>query len=743
MTLKLPAFKLPSMGAKKPALAMGDTTTGLVTRADPGPATIDPHGDSGGARASRASVRLPWLSGKPFKTQIQLLGGVLALTLLVAIALVALDTRSATNLAAQVEITGDSLMHSQRVAKAVPTAVQGNPEAFKQLKDSRDRLKVNLDVLINGGAYNGRDVAASGDAIQPTLGKILEEWKRTEKNATIVLEQEKILTSFGSTLQKINAQNPLLLELTEQISALKLQTGAPAREISAAGQLVMLTQRLAKNANELLVGEGVNPETAFLLGKDTNTFRDLLDGLINGSDALRLAPARDPETVEKLNELKKSFDEFQKSVSTILSNLQRIVSAKQAEQLVFKENESLRASLASLQDLFNQELNKRTGTFTVLGLLVVVALLAAAGIAYVFYQDSELRAQESERQRQTAQRQEEEAKHINDANQAAILRLMNELQEVADGDLTVQATVSEDITGAIADSVNYTVEELRGLVARVTAASEQVAQASSQAEQTSSRLLAAATEQSREIQETGESVLSLASQINEVSHGAMESANVARQSLAAAEEGQVAVQNAISGMNEIREQIQETSKRIKRLGESSQEIGEIIELISDITEQTNVLALNAAIQAASAGEAGRGFTVVAEEVQRLAERSAEATKQIGALVRTIQTDTQDAVGAMEKSTQGVVEGAKLSDNAGQALSNIGRVSRQLAELIENISQTTSKQADSANSVAKSIQHILAVNEETTTGTQQTASSIRQLAGLAHELKNSVARFRVS
>jgi twitching motility protein PilJ len=203
------------------------------------------------------------------------------------------------------------------------------------------------------------------------------------------------------------------------------------------------------------------------------------------------------------------------------------------------------------------------------------------------------------------------------------------------------------------------------------------------------------------------------------------------------------VEDAIKGMNEIREQIQETSKRIKRLGESSQEIGEITELISDITEQTNVLALNAAIQAASAGEAGRGFSVVAEEVQRLAERSGEATKQIGALVRTIQTDTHDAVAAMEKSTQGVVEGAKLSDAAGAALSEIRRVSNRLADLIQDISSATEQQATSANGVAQNIQNILTVTEQTQQGTQQTAQSIRELSSLAEELKNSVSRFRVT
>jgi twitching motility protein PilJ len=342
-----------------------------------------------------------------------------------------------------------------------------------------------------------------------------------------------------------------------------------------------------------------------------------------------------------------------------------------------------------------------------------------------------------------AQAKEEEAKATNDQNQAAILRLMNELQEVADGDLTIHATVSEDITGAIADSVNYTVEELRGLVGRVTSTAEQVTAASTHAQEISSELLNATQQQSREIQDASATVLKMATEITDVSRSASESADVARQSVAAATQGAQAVENAIKGMGEIREQIQETSKRIKRLGESSQEIGEITELISDITEQTNVLALNAAIQAASAGEAGRGFSVVAEEVQRLAERSAEAAKQIGALVRTIQTDTHDAVAAMEKSTQGVVEGAKLSDAAGAALADISRVSNRLAELIAGISRSTEQQATSANGVANNMRSILGATQHTQEGTQQTANSIRQLSALAQELKNSVSRFRVT
>ena len=437
------------------------------------------------------------------------------------------------------------------------------------------------------------------------------------------------------------------------------------------------------------------------------------------------------------------YEQTRTQAGAILGNLQGLVSAREAQAAIVADSEPLRKGLESVQE----QLSGRAGfgplNVALLLITVAMALLGIGGLIYVYLQDQRQRAWIAEQQRLEAERQEQEAKRVNDATQAAILRLMNELQTVAEGDLTQQATVTEDITGAIADSVNYTVEELRNLVAQVQSTVTRVAETTQQVEATSTELLAASTEQLREIRDTGESVLQMASRINEVSAQAQQSAQVARQSLQAAEQGLQAVQNAIGGMNAIREQIQETSKRIKRLGESSQEIGEITELISDITEQTNVLALNAAIQAASAGEAGRGFSVVAEEVQRLAERSADATRQISALVKAIQTDTQDAVAAMERSTQGVVEGARLSDSAGTALTEIDRVSRRLADLIEQISSSTSREASLANEVADNIQHIFAVTEQTGEGTRATAQQVRELSTMAEELRQSVSRFKIA
>lgn len=684
--------------------------------------------------------QLPLIGDRPIGVQVQALLILLGFTIFVLASVIALDRRLASSVSQQIEVTGSTLMHTQRLARAAPYAVTGSRQAFEIMRDSRDRIDANIEALASGDSARG--VSATSATVQPALAKLVERWRVTQSAASTIGSQEKTLLQFGDVVRQINQATPRLLQLTEEVSSIKLERGGSVREIAATSQLAMLTQRIGRSANALVAGEGGNAEVALALGRDINLFRELNTALLQGSESLRIAPATDAETRGRLQELTKVYDEFYRSLGDALSKLQAITQAKDAEQAIVRESEPLLQEATDLQAALQKEQGERSLMFAFTILFALVALALAVLIGKVVLSDTRRRASEAERERALAQKLEAEATRTNEQNQAAILRLMNELQEVADGNLTVQATVTEEITGAIADSVNYTVEELRGLVGRINNTAEQVSTASTSARDIATRLLTASEQQSREIKNTGEKVLKMAAQINEASRSAGESAKVARNSLEAAERGQRAVYNQIAGMNEIREQIQETAKRIKRLGESSQEIGEIVELISDITEQTNVLALNAAIQAATAGEAGRGFSVVAEEVQRLADRSAEAAKQIGALVRTIQTDTQDAVTAMERSTQGVVEGTKLSDAAGTALAEIGRVSRQLTELIERIAGSTNEQAQSAGGVAQSMERILLVTDQTTQGTRQAAQSIGQLATLARELKSSVARFRV-
>jgi twitching motility protein PilJ len=722
------------MGAMQHSGAMDSS---IITEAAPSELAEYSEARVQGAAAT-AVTSLPLIGKRPVAEQQRVLSILILFGLFGIVAVTAFSLNAANQSSAQVGATGQALMQSQRLAKSVSQALVGSPQAFIEVRESADVMASTVRNLKTGEG----SLAAAPLSVQDAMGSLLPLVDRAEKNANTVIAQQKILTQVGAALRTINRQSSDLLEIAETVSSLKLQQEASPAELSAVGQLVMLTQRIGKSANEFLTMEGVSPEAVFLLGKDLNSFREIAQGLADGNQELRLPGTRDPQTKERLVALLKLYEETRTQASAILGNLQGLVSAREAQASIVADSEPLRKGLEEVQAILSRQAGFGTGTLVGLLLFASLMILGGAGFLRLYVGDQRQRAAMAESQRLEAERQEQEAKRVNDANQAAILRLMNELQTVAEGDLTQQATVTEDITGAIADSVNYTVEELRTLVSQVQGTVGRVTETTQQVEATSTELLAASTEQLREIRDTGESVLQMAGRINDVSAQAQETAQVARQSLEAAESGLRAVQNTIGGMNLLRDQIQETSKRIKRLGESSQEIGEITELISDITEQTNVLALNAAIQAASAGEAGRGFSVVAEEVQRLAERSGDATRQIAALVKTIQTDTQDAVGAMERSTQGVVEGARLSDAAGTALGDIDRVTRQLSDLIGQISTQALSEAQSANVVAANIQHIFAVTEQTGEGTRSTAQMVRELSRTAEELKQSVARFKI-
>lgn len=682
MAFKLPAFKIASR-----------SKSGGEKRA--------------AGRGAQDAVPLPLIGKLSNHAQLQILGSAAALTLLVLVAAVFLDFRTTSFGARYLELSGNLKFLTQRMTKDAGQAVLGNSTAIESLPNDKAEFERTLGILEKGD-----------DSLPPTSGaprELLDKitpviQKHLQYTQDIIDGRPGILTVFAA-VNAVDELNPILRDIAPQLA---ISGGVDsARSI----RFSLLMERISKDVTAML-GTEVKVEQIAALGSDTEEAEVLLDGF-NKSNP----------TVAKVADL---FDTYRISVEAIIGQIPQLLAAKKSMFTLFDgasvtQKGPFVTGMTELNDAYAASLSQRWTTYTMAAAVVVLLLLVAL-LTKVYMDDTRHRAFEAESNSRR--------------NQQAILLLMNEMSDLADGDLTVRATVTDDITGAIADSVNYTTDELRKLVSRVTSASDLVADAAGGAQEVTQDLLGATQKQAKELRETGEAVELITRSIQEVDHSATQSAKVARRTLEVTEQGAQAVRNAITGMDSIREQIQETAKRIKRLGESSQEIGEIVDLISDITEQTNVLALNAAIQAASAGEAGRGFSVVAEEVQRLAERSAEATKQISALVKTIQGDTQDAVAAMEKSTQGVVDGAKLSDEAGQSLREIEQVSHELADLIGSISVSTQVQTDMAQEVATTMADILRLTERTTEGTRKTADSVTELTNLASDLKGSVSGFKL-
>jgi twitching motility protein PilJ len=660
--------------------------------------------------------RVPLIGQLPVEKQYLYAGGTLIASLLLAAGFTIYGSVQLDNRAGYETRAGELKVLSQRLPLTAQQSVLGNVEAFKKLAAGKAAFESTLTDLAEGDD----EVPAASGVARDTVDKIAAQWQKYNPQVTQILAQQKSLIAMSESIKRINTLSLDMQEVSERLGSQLLESGASVRDVSKANTLAMLSQRLPKNANLLLASELIDPEVVLQLEKDTTLFRDTVQALMEG------ASGQNENNMLTLEDLGTNMGDMVEAVGSVLGNTQSLLKAKLAASNLFAGSDALMQDTSQLAQDFESVGGLGYLLASLFGVLAVASLVL---LGLVNINETKSRARKSEEE--------------NSRNQEAILRLMDELGELAEGNLTINASVTEDITGAVADSINYTVEELRSLVRGINNATVQMDQATGQAGQMSESLQRAAMRQTEEIEETSAAVVSLAQSVQQVSGNAAESARVAEQSLAAAEKGQQAVANAISSMNTLREQIQETSKRIKRLGESSQEIGEIVELISDITEQTNVLALNAAIQAASAGEAGRGFSVVAEEVQRLAERSADATKQIAAIVKTIQSDTHDTVAAMEVSTQGVVEGAKLSDAAGRTLAEIGDVSKKLAGLIADISSATQDQAESTARVAETMQDIKSISAQTSSGTQQTAESIGGMKQLAQDLKTSVAGFKLA
>jgi twitching motility protein PilJ len=590
---------------------------------------------------------------------------------------------------------------SQAMPRHAAIAVSGAPRGFDQLDNDTKRL-----------------ASLVSDAGMSLPGK-RAQWTALQESADAVLARRADIESVVGAAEFVIEHVPALQAKADELMGSTGATAAIQAFQLRASRLQQSLKSLAGSSDVTALSQSIADDLAYM--------RDVTNGLAGDASSLDIvalsAADREVALVPVISELTEI--EVQANAA--------IAAAANLGDL----DQSINALNAAAADLFANAFPVSAGGGVVSGLLATpqlsLGLVLAALLMLVFLSVIHSKAAVFER---TSVEQSQQ----NERNQQAILRLLDELGSLADGDLSVEATVTEDITGAIADSINYAIEKLRELVATINDTAILVDSAAKQTESTASHMARAAENQAAEINAATGSVVSMASSIEEVSGNAERSSDVARHSVDVAHKGGEAVRRTIDGMNTIRETIQDTSKRIKRLGESSQEIGNIVELINDIAEQTNILALNASIQASMAGEAGRGFAVVADEVQRLAERSTNATKQIEVLVRTIQADTNEAVVSMERSTTDVVGGALLAENAGAALDEIEQVSNQIANLVQNISSSARQQAGSAADVTRRTTKLKEISLQTGKATTATAAAISKLSELASQLRQTVAGF---
>jgi twitching motility protein PilJ len=619
------------------------------------------------------------------------------------------------------QMVSDLRAASYQLTSLSRDATAGNKQAFTKL----EKVVADMDqtwAQIQSTDGQTRAVLAS------QIGAYDSAWKKIKDNAGVITDNQDSIILMNDVATTLNEALPELQQEHDTIVEILLENGAPAEQISVAQRQSWFAERIGRNVDKMLRGGLDATRAADEFNRDASRFGNILEAMKSGDVAMGMAKVTDPDAVESLEQITRLFAFVSGSVSDIYEKSPDLFSARQAANAIIDGSPFLLNRLGDLSDGINNLPAERRVNSNFLVAAIAGAVLCLIAIVWML-------------NLATKRRLKEQAE-TNERNQSAILRLLDELADLADGDLTTTATVTEDFTGAIADSINYTIDQLRVLVSRINDTSANVSAASEETKQTALHLARASEHQAQEIAGASAAVNEMAVTIDQVSANAAESARVAERAVSIAFNGAKVVQNTINGMDTIREQIQDTAKRIKRLGESSQEIGDIVSLINDIADQTNILALNAAIQASMAGDAGRGFAVVADEVQRLAERSATATKQIEALVKTIQNDTTAAVNSMEQTTAEVVRGARLAQDAGVALEEIESVSASLAELIQNISNAARQQSTSAGHISNTMNVIQEFTSQTSAGTSATAEAIGRLAQMAIELHESVAGFKL-
>jgi twitching motility protein PilJ len=623
-----------------------------------------------------------------------------------------------------VELSAEQLLLSQQMATFSLGASSGNEEAFDRLLKSR----IEFDNISN--AYRSGDIvtAAISPKLLPELDLVESDWRKYRNNIEVILNGRQAISEVRELYQVIESFIPQMLTYSDEVVGVLIKKDSSPRQVYLATRQMMLSQRIKNNLNQVLAGGEAAAAAADRFGRDAALFGRVLEGLLKGSEGLRIEKVTDKEAVAKLREVAMLISAVSDNIAGILELSPELFEVKDAAGLVSGDSERILLTLES----FQQKIIAQGEELDLIQLVGVgfggaaVLLIIIGGILLL----------------KEARKREENALENNRRNQRAILRLLDEMANLADGDLTVHATVTEEITGAIADSVNFTIDALRTLVTTINNTASEVTRSTEKTQQTANELAQASNQQAREIASASAAVTDMAESMLTVSHDADNSVSVAAQSMDIAQKGAQVVRNTIGSMEKIRENIQETSKRIKRLGESSQEIGDIVGLITEIADQTNILALNAAIQASTAGDAGRGFAVVADEVQRLAERAGNATKQIEGLVNTIQADTNEAVKSMEMSTAGVVSGASMAEDAGVALKEIEDVSTELSNLIKGISESTKQQSKVAMSVSDSMNVIQEITLQTSEGTEETSNSLTALNELSAELGRSVSGFKL-